>query len=84
MRVADPLENKSRFSEPHLLVAVERVISAILLGVLTYDANLLVAGAARGRRVSQNGAMSAVVVVENPERWPLRLQGPRWSRRATT
>jgi len=40
--VADPLENRPGF-ESHLYpVAVDRVIGSILLGVLTYDANLMV------------------------------------------
>jgi hypothetical protein len=42
VRVADPLENNPRFPEPIYWQPVQRVINAILLGVLTYDANLLV------------------------------------------
>lgn len=42
VRVADPLENKTRFNEHIYWLPVQRVINAILLGVLTYDANLLV------------------------------------------
>ena len=42
MRIADPLESKPRFKGHVYWLPVERVINAILLGVLTYDANLLV------------------------------------------
>jgi len=45
VRIADPLENRPRFHEHIYWLPVERVINAILLGVLTYDANLLVLGA---------------------------------------
>ena len=40
--VADPLEDNPRSPERIYWLPVERVINAILLGVLTYDANLLV------------------------------------------
>jgi len=39
--VADPLENRPRFQGHIYWLPVERVINAVLLGVLTYDANLL-------------------------------------------
>lgn len=40
--VADPLQ-PNPLSESHIYgIAVERVICAILLGILTYDANLLI------------------------------------------
>jgi hypothetical protein len=42
VRVADPLEENPHFGERVYWLPVERVINAILLGVLTYDANLLV------------------------------------------
>jgi hypothetical protein len=42
VRVADPLEDNPRFEERIYWLPIERVINAILLGVLTYDANLLV------------------------------------------
>lgn len=41
VRVADPLESNPRFKEHIYWMPVERVINAVLLGVLTYDANLL-------------------------------------------
>jgi hypothetical protein len=41
VRVADPLEDKLRVQGHIYWVPVERVINAVLLGVLTYDANLL-------------------------------------------
>jgi hypothetical protein len=40
--VADPLEDNPRSQEAIYWLPMERVINAILLGVLTYDANLLV------------------------------------------
>ncbi|MCA9665116.1 MAG: C39 family peptidase [Myxococcales bacterium] len=40
--VADPLQDNPRFDGHHYDVSVFRLIGAILLGVLTYDANLLV------------------------------------------
>jgi hypothetical protein len=42
VRIADPLEDIPRFQKHIYWLPVERVINAILLGVLTYDANLLV------------------------------------------
>jgi len=42
VRVADPLEDRPQFEERIYWLPIERVINAILLGVLTYDANLLV------------------------------------------
>jgi len=40
--VADPIQDNPRFGSHYYSVGEERVIGAILLGVLTYDANLLV------------------------------------------
>lgn len=40
--VADPLENRPGFDSHVYEVAIDRVLGAILLGVLTYDANLTV------------------------------------------
>ena len=42
VRVADPLESHPHFRRHIYWLPVQRVINAILLGVLTYDANLLV------------------------------------------
>ena len=42
VRVADPLADTLRFHDHIYWLPVQRVINAILLGVLTYDANLLV------------------------------------------
>jgi hypothetical protein len=41
VRVADPLEDHPKFEKHIYWIPVERVINAVLLGVLTYDANLL-------------------------------------------
>ena len=40
--VADPLEENPLSSSHEYLVNIERVIGAILLGIVTYDANLLI------------------------------------------
>jgi len=40
--VADPLEDSPRFEQRIYWLPIARVINAILLGVLTYDANLLI------------------------------------------
>jgi hypothetical protein len=40
--VADPLRENPRFQPHYYRVGIQRVIGAILLGVLTYDANFLV------------------------------------------
>jgi hypothetical protein len=42
VRIADPIQDELHFSEPIYWLPVDRVINSILLGVLTYDANLLV------------------------------------------
>ena len=39
--VADPLASNPTFPQPHYEVAARRLIAAILLGIVTYDANLL-------------------------------------------
>ena len=39
--VADPLEDNPGFQKHIYWLPVERVINAVLLGILTYDANLL-------------------------------------------
>jgi hypothetical protein len=41
VRVADPLEDNPGSQQHIYWLPVERVINAVLLGVLTYDANLL-------------------------------------------
>ncbi len=40
--VADPLANNPGFEEHYYTVDMERLIAAILLGIVTYDANLLI------------------------------------------
>jgi hypothetical protein len=42
VRVADPLQHNPGFSGSYYHVRMDRLINAILLGILTYDANLLV------------------------------------------
>lgn len=40
--VADPLQDNPGFGEHYYRVSVDRLLSAILLGIVTYDANLLI------------------------------------------
>lgn len=40
--VADPLHNNPTFNDQYYEVKLERLINAILLGIVTYDANLLI------------------------------------------
>lgn len=42
--IADPLQENPRFGGHYYAVGMQRLLGAILLGVLTYDANLLVIG----------------------------------------
>ena len=42
IRVSDPLQDNPRFDSQYYDVGVNRIICAILLGIVTYDANLLV------------------------------------------
>lgn len=48
--VADPFEENPMAPEQHYEVALDRVVVAIMLGVLTHDANLLMIEPARKRR----------------------------------
>lgn len=41
IRVADPLQKNPAYPTHHYDVAMDRLINAILLGILTYDANLI-------------------------------------------
>ena len=40
--VADPLKDNPRFATHYYAVSMDRLLAAILLGIVTYDANLLV------------------------------------------
>ena len=42
VEVADPLRENPGYGEHRYTVALERIVGAIMLGVLTYDANLLI------------------------------------------
>lgn len=42
VQVADPLRDNPRFGSHHYNVSFDRLVGAIMLGVLTYDANLLI------------------------------------------
>ena len=58
--VADPLPNPVS-NQQHYWVSIDRVICSILLGILTYDANLLVIQPRRARRLGapQRGSSRA-------------------------
>jgi hypothetical protein len=47
--VADPLQDNPRFGSHYYAVAIERLISSILLGEMTWDANLLIVRPAEKR-----------------------------------
>jgi hypothetical protein len=47
VRVADPTADNPRFREHAYTVSIDRLLGAIMLGVITYDANLLVLEPAR-------------------------------------
>lgn len=42
IHIADPYHDNPLFRKSHYTVAIQKVINAIMLGILTYDANLLV------------------------------------------
>lgn len=42
VQIADPLQDNPRYGSHYYTVGVQRLLGAILLGVLTYDANILV------------------------------------------
>jgi hypothetical protein len=42
VRVADPYSSNPKYSKHYYDVKVDRLVNSILLGILTYDANLLV------------------------------------------
>ena len=57
--VADPYEQNPVAPGQHYSVSIERLVGAILLGVLTYDANLIVIRPGRARRGSGSGRVDA-------------------------
>ena len=78
-RCAWPTRTRRRSSAPtsHIYwLPVERVINAILLGVLTYDANLLVLDPPEQR------GLSAILVIENVAPLAAALRGRRGGLRA--
>ena len=48
--IADPLHANPVSSSPHYEVGIDRLVSSILLGILTYDANLLLIRPAAGAK----------------------------------
>jgi hypothetical protein len=50
--VADPYNENPAFQKHHYAVGLDRLIGAIMLGVLTYDGNLLLIEPLRSRRSS--------------------------------
>jgi hypothetical protein len=54
--VADPLRENPRFGDQHYSVGVHRLVGAIMLGVLTFDGNLLLLEPADGRPPSGEAA----------------------------
>ncbi len=58
IRVADPLQDNPRFGGRYYQVGLDRVLGAILLGVLTYDANFLILEPPSGKSSSGREATS--------------------------
>lgn len=54
VHVADPLQSNPLSESRKYATSIDRVINAILLGVLTYDANLLIIQPAREKRNAQS------------------------------
>lgn len=52
--VADPLESNPVSGSNYYLVSLDRVICAILLGIITYDANLLIIEPRKSRKPPRN------------------------------
>jgi len=50
VQVADPLRENPRFGDQHYSVGVHRLVGAIMLGVLSFDGNLLMLERPGGRR----------------------------------
>jgi hypothetical protein len=50
VQVADPLRENPRFGDQHYSVGVHRLVGAIMLGVLSFDGNLLLLERPGGRR----------------------------------
>ncbi len=44
VRVSDPLHDNPRYKKRYYSVSTERLLASILLGIVTYDANLLIVG----------------------------------------
>ena len=53
--VADPLKSNPLSDSHQYLVNIDRVICSILLGIMTYDANLLIIEPARNQPGNQSG-----------------------------
>jgi hypothetical protein len=65
VRVADPFIGNPLAGDSHYYdVGVDRLVRAILLGVMTYDANLLVIA-------NKRLAMKRLIVVDDPKAWTL-------------
>ncbi len=72
MLVADPLETNPVSGSISYAVSIDRVICAILLGILTYDANLLII---EPRKLRTREVMPALIVVNNAKEWPFHIPG---------
>jgi hypothetical protein len=53
--VADPLDENPPFHTAKYRLSMDRLMNAILLGILTHDANLLVVQPWKGKRVRKSG-----------------------------
>ena len=71
--VADPLLKNPLSGTNHYVVSIDRVICAILLGILTYDANLLIIEPRQKRKHRE--AVPILIVVNNVKEWPFHIPG---------
>ena len=68
--VADPYQPNPLAPGQQYVVSIDRVICAILLGILTYDANLLIIQP----RVKRKGSRVSILIVANdPKEWPFQI-----------
>ena len=71
VRVSDPYRSNPVSSEVHYWVNINRLISSVLLGNLTFDANILLIT----QRNGVDDYVNLLFVVNNPKDWPLEIPG---------
>lgn len=87
--VADPLDENPPFHTAKYRLPMDRLMNAILLGILTHDANLLIVQPWRGRRTRKSGGRGRVRArrtarskeTRGARKEPPRSGGPRRKKR---